>query len=188
MEFLSPETYARLKEIEPEERRAMALTAMEMLDKLSIDELHAELQTFREEFAEELNGITEGQARFSPGEGNWSINELCRHVSNSLRLTAGLSQGLAAGQTLPPNTEIKIGMMDDDADITELTTQMNAAFDIMADATENLRNDVDLETTEAHPWFGPKNCRQWVAFNLLHMFVHINQLRRIKSAPGFPTS
>jgi hypothetical protein len=44
----------------------------------------------------------------------------------------------------------------------------------------------DLAATFEHPFFGPLNCKGWMAFQRLHDADHIGPLEQIKAAPGYP--
>ena len=37
-----------------------------------------------------------------------------------------------------------------------------------------------------HPFFGPLNCKGWVAFQRLHDADHIGQIEQIKASAGYP--
>lgn len=187
MEILSEKSYVELREKKGEDRLAMAASTMDILNGESIDTLRHRLETLRAEFEKELTGPTEEQSRFKPTHEEWSLNETCRHVARSMRRVALLSKALADGNAPEPDPKGGPGTMDDDSSSFEnVKESVWAAFDTMAMATENLRNDVNTSTTAPHPWFGEKNCREWVAFNLIHMFVHVNQMRRIKAVSDFP--
>lgn len=159
---------------------------MRVYELKSPDEINARLDEIRTEMLAEIDGLTEEQSRFSPSETEWSINEVCRHVSRSLTGVGGLCAMLASG-TSPPNTgKPKMGALNDDRDdFGEIRETVVQGYDVISQSTANLNNDPDLSVTFAHPWFGPKNAHQWAAFNILHMEVHLSQIRRIKNSEGY---
>ena len=153
------------------------------------DDLAAFLIDLEREFGDEVQGLSLEQSRFSPGEDHWSINEVCRHMSNAMSGTARLSLSLAAGHVPEFKGDIKMGVMNDDpGDFGVVTQHVHDAFAIALKATERQREECDLESVTSHPWFGDQNSRGWVAFNLVHMKVHVKQIQRIKSSEAFPTT
>ena len=145
-----------------------------------IDNLTAVLSDLEREFRDEVLGLSREQSQFSPGDDQWSIDEVCRHMANAMGGTARLSLVLAAGHVPELAGRIKMGLMDDDpGDFGVVTQNVHQAFRAMAQATERQREECDLECVVPHPWFGDQNSRGWVAFNLVHMMVHVNQIHAV---------
>lgn len=168
-------------------RLAEATEMIGVFTAKSVEELIAAHETQRAKFHAAVDALSNAQARFSPGDGQWCINEVCRHMSNSMNKVADLSHSLAEGTRPKIEVPIQMGVMDDDSDdFGTLRDAVDRSFAAMIDAAKNLSNDCDIETTFPHPWFGERNCREWVAFNIMHMAVHLTQIKRIASSPEFP--
>lgn len=174
----------------PEEMKERLARAAEIIKQYSAEppaKLLERAEDQRVEFMAELDALTEEQIQFSPGEGQWSIGEVCRHSASSLTGVAQLSLALATGTPPPIEGEIRAGVVGPDlADLEAIRKAVAQGYDAIAAATKNLEGDCNLEATFAHPWFGQRNCHEWVAFNILHMAVHVNQVKRIKAAAGYP--
>lgn len=127
------------------------------------------------------------QALFSPGEGQWSISEVARHISQAHRGCAALVRMLAAGKI--PDSELQIGgMPEDPGDHEKVKAMLAEAFDALTSSFEVMHKDPDLEAKYAHPWFGEMNAREWFAFCSLHTMAHIQQVQRIKNTDGYPAA
>lgn len=142
----------------------------------------------RQKFLAELDGLSEAQRTFSPGEGQWCVEEVCRHMSNALRAVSRAIESLAAGRKLPDIGPEGLGILDPHPGSFDAVRRgVEEGFDASEKAAERLASDADLSVTLKHPVFGPLNCREWLAFNLMHVNVHVNQIRRIKGSPGYPS-
>lgn len=180
-----------MAEVGDAQKKQLAV-AKQIVDKFSAEspeKLVERLDKHRQDLLDEVSGLSDAQLEFSPGEGQWSVKETCLHVSNSLNGTAGLSVLLASGEQPEQKGDVEMGVLDEaPADFESVKVAMGRSFDVMAQATENLREDCNLELVFAHPWFGELNCYEWVAFNLVHMGAHVRQVRRIKGTDGFPAN
>lgn len=187
MSPMNEESYKSLRALERDERIAKASEMIGASAQESAQELGAELNRIRDQFANELDGLGEAQLKYCPAEGQWSIYEVGLHVAGALRRTAMLSSALAHGHAPKIDGEIKMGvLMEDPGDFDGVKKALSDGFEKMAAATERVGGECNLEAVFPHPIFKDYNCRQWVAFNLFHMLIHVNQIRRIKASDGFP--
>ena len=135
-------------------------------------------------FMKELNGLSPGQWEFSPGERQWSPKEVSLHMAPSVQGVSQLVPVLAAGQEL--NIDLQPGVLGDDPGSNDaILEQLNGAFGAAVASMRALEEEVDEVAALKHPFFGPLNCREWAAFNILHTDIHRRQLQRIKSSDGF---
>jgi hypothetical protein len=147
------------------------------------------LEQQQQELATEVADLSDAQGTFRPSADEWSVLDTCSHLAHSIRNTALLARSLARGKAPKIEGGIQGGVRD-----TSLTTlaesrpALDKAFAAMTEATQNLEGDCDGETIFEHPWFGPMNAKGWVAFNALHVMVHVEQIERIKESEDFPTS
>jgi hypothetical protein len=144
------------------------------------------LKGYADDLVAALEGLTDPQWTFKPAEDQWSVREVCLHVSNSVRGTAMLTKVLAAGNDGPD--DIRMGVLDEDdgAPADEIIDRVRKTFQRADDATRSLGGDVNTEKTAKHPYFGALNCKDWAVFNLMHVSIHIQQIERIKSDANFP--
>ena len=136
----------------------------------------------------ELDGLSDEQLDFSPGEGEWTVREVCRHVAQAVpRVTEAVGK-LAGGTALPDvDTGVIAQMIDDPGDFATLRNRVSTALEDCAESVDRLAENPDLSSRSAHPFFGPLNCRGWVALNIMHAKVHLRQIQRIKASPGYPS-
>ena len=171
------------------ERIAAATAVIEQTENASADEIGKLLSGACTNFLAELDALSESQAAFSSGEGEWSVSEVCRHMANATRLTAGGIQMLAQGVAVGDGKPAKMGVLDPDPGSFDAARQgVEEAFGACAGAIHALEEEPDLKETILHPYFGELNCRKLASFNLLHINVHVAQLQRIKSSENFPSN
>ncbi len=169
------------------ERIALAAAVIEETENASADEIASLLSGACANFLGELDALSESQAAFSSGEGEWSVSEVCRHMANATRLTAGGIQMLAQGASVGDGKPAKMGVLDPDPGSFEAVRKsVEETFDAYAQAVRALEGEPSLEETLLHPLFGELNCRKLASFGILHINIHVAQLQRIKSAENFP--
>ncbi|MCC6237020.1 MAG: DinB family protein [Dehalococcoidia bacterium] len=144
------------------------------------------LQT-RLELLEALRGVTAEQARFSTGDGAWSILEVASHLleySTSVRATIeALAQGRqpAAAPVLsvltPPS---------DDARLTAVRDDLIRDAIALSALVASLPDDISLDVTVEHDWFGPLHAKAWFLFQRVHDMDHLRQVTSLKAAEGYP--
>jgi len=85
---------------------------------------------------------------------------------------------LSRGVTLPDQVKI-----EDVKPYTEIDENIVEAFtDFMASYREKLNADVEnihIDNTSDHPWFGPFNPKQWSILGMVHQIVHRRQIEAI---------
>ncbi len=136
----------------------------------------------------ELDGLSDEQLDFSPGEGEWTVREVCRHVAQAVPQVTKAVGKLADGTALPDVDSRAIArMIDDPGDFATLRNRVSTALEDCAESVDRLAENPDLSLRSAHPFFGSLNCRGWVAFNIMHANLHRRQIQRIKASPGYPS-
>lgn len=171
------------------ERIAAATAVIEQTENASADEIGKLLSGACTNFLAELDALSDSQAAFSPGEGEWSVNEVCRHMSHAVRNTALGIVALAQGMGPKEKKPVRMGVLDPDPGSFDAARQgVEEAFGACAKAIHALEEEPDLKETILHPYFGELNCRKLASFNLLHINIHVAQLQRIKSSESFPSN
>ena len=140
-----------------------------------------------------LDSLSEEQARWKPGPGDWCALELLQHVVTAKRGVARICQRLAAGEQ-PPG----IGREGDEQDgitrgepfasLAEARTAMNAAHAELLAFIDGPLASANVEARFNHFVFGDLNCREWAAFQRVHDGDHAGQIEKITSAPGYPVA
>jgi hypothetical protein len=131
-----------------------------------------------------LEAVSEAQASFSHGE-EWSMKEVVGHMlvaSLSInREIANLVEGRPVSQ--PGRVGLTAG---GDRPIEELRLALARLWRETGGLVASLPEDGNLERTWDHPWFGPLNFKEWIAFQRLHAMGHLLQMDRLKEHPDYP--
>ena len=171
------------------EMAARLAQGREWIDKThgeSAENLKSRMRHAADKFLNELEGLSEPQSAWSPGEGQWSVRQVCLHVANSVRDCGGMISCLARGDKLE-SIDIRLGILDPDpGNLNTILDSVEAAFNGACKASDCLENSPELENRFTHPYFGNLNCREWMAFNIMHTNVHVRQVQRIKNTLGYP--
>jgi hypothetical protein len=133
-----------------------------------------------------LDGVSEEQAAFHPASDQWSIADVLRHVIAAEEGVARIVGSLARGVVPEERRELGSHIPDEGQPLARLIERLHAS---RADLLARIRGwpaSPDLAATFEHPFFGPLNCKGWVAFQRLHDADHIGQLQQIKAAEGWP--
>jgi uncharacterized protein (TIGR03083 family) len=133
-----------------------------------------------------LDGLSKEQVAFRPAPDQWSIADVLRHVIAGEEHVALIVESLARG--VVPGGKRVIGRQtpEEGQPLAALVERLRAA---RADLLARIRGwpaSPDLAATFGHPFFGPLNCKGWLAFQRLHDADHIGQLEQIKAAEGYP--
>ncbi len=152
----------------------------------SPDQLIVRLKGYETSLNEALTNLTDAQWSFTPAADQWSIRQVCLHVSHSVRSVAMLTKMLAAGKDGPG--EVRMGLLDEDrgGNAEDVLALLRKAFQRAEDSIRFLDGDIDTSKTNKHPYFGELNCTEWAVFNMMHVSIHIQQIERIKNTAGFP--
>ena len=131
-----------------------------------------------------LEGVSEAQASFSHGE-EWSMKEVVGHMlvaSLSInREIANLVEGRPVSQ--PGRTGLTAG---GDRPIEELRLALADLWAETGGLVASLPKGGNLERTWDHPWFGPLNFKEWIAFQRLHAMDHVQQMERLREHTDYP--
>ncbi len=165
--------------------------------------LRARLEENGEKWLACIRDVTEDQAQFSPGEGQWNILQVAEHVAVAERQMLAMWKKLMQPGTTPrekdeaiiaaqsdrnkknpaPERSLPIGrflrLRDAEAEF-ELNRQNSISALIVA---EGLR-----EKTVQHPLAGLVDGYQLFLVMAMHPLRHVYQVEEIKAAPGFPAA
>jgi hypothetical protein len=150
----------------------------------SLADLEALMERTGADCARCLDGVSDAQASFSHGE-EWSMKEVVGHMLGSSVAINHEIAGLVAGREPPPTgrTGVTAG---GDRPVEELRGALAELWVETGRLVASLPEDGDLERTWDHPWFGPLNFKEWIAFQRLHAMDHLQQMDRLKAHKDYP--
>jgi predicted enzyme related to lactoylglutathione lyase len=149
-----------------------------------LEELEAKLREVEARTWTTLAGATEAQASHRVAPGEWSIVDQVGHIIDSLDNCGVLATRLAKGQQPPRDRlwqkEYPSGSFE--AALAELRRAFADAYLWLA----ALPPSSDGQANLPHGVFGPLNAREWAAFMLFHVGMHVGQVDAIQKSPGYP--
>jgi len=173
-----------------------------------VDALWNDLQSVRARLLKEIEGLSQAQADWRTSDKDWSIGEIVHHLTLAEIGTGKVTSKVLkdAGDTVKPfPTELR--------GFTPLTTpsggraeapptvwpergkplgvlvaDMKAARDRSRQSIERLGAVDPRPLTFPHPRLGPLDLAQWWMLQAWHDGIHLEQLRGVKTEPGFPTA
>jgi hypothetical protein len=171
-----------------------------------VERLWDELQRVRADVLREVEGLSQRQADWKPGAGDWSVGEIVDHVTIAEiatgKLTTKLLRDVPAGSVaFPPDlAELApppagppgpaeappIVWPGHGKPIGELVATMKAARARSRESVECLAGCDPRRLTFKHFRFGEMDLGQWWRLQASHEADHLAQLRGVKAAPGFP--
>jgi len=170
-----------------------------------VERLWDELERARAGVLREAEGLSQRQADWKPSESEWSVGEILDHLTlaeiNTGKLTSKLLKEAPAGAVFPANlTEFApvpggpLGPADAPPvvwpaagkSIGELIATMKATRERSRQSIERLAQCDPRQLTFKHFRLGEMNLGQWWRLQASHDLSHLEQLREVKAAPGFP--
>ena len=164
------------------------------------------LNSSREQLLNLVDGLTEKQWQFQPGEGRWSINQCLEHVVRvENRVLGNMQKKVSEGadeldkarvddallvhavqdrstSRQAPEVARPTGQWPNSEELlVEFAGTRQRTLDFAASAPDNLRNRF-----LPHAAFGELDCCQWLLMLGLHGKRHAKQIEEIKASPGFP--
>ena len=176
----------------------------------AVTELWNDLETVRAKVLAEVDGISQGQADWKPGEKDWSLGEIVHHLTVAEiatgKLTTKLTREAEAAGTLapfPPDLKAFASMPPSPPGpaeapavvwpqygkpIAELLAEMRAVRARSRQSIDKLATIDPRRLVFKHFRFGDLDLAQWWTLQADHDAIHLQQLRDVKAAPGFPRS
>jgi hypothetical protein len=171
-----------------------------------------QLNSSRDHLGRLVEGLTDAQWRYSPGEGRWSIGQCIEHVTRVEKRINGM-----IGKKLEENTQEPAKATAEqkakDADVIRMLPDRSVprkapevaqpigewtdAGALFADFQATRHNTTEFASTTQgelrnfflpHGFFGEVDCYQWLLMLGLHATRHAQQIEEIKAAPGYPQS
>lgn len=168
----------------PDEVKDRVLSYIKHQAAKSTPELKKIVQQGHEQVLAQLAGMSDEQASFKPGPGDWSVLEVLRHVVGSKRGVARRCAVLASGEaseSFEPAEEV--GPF---ASLTDAYAALESGHEALLASVRALTPDANVEQQFDHTFFGPLNCREWAVFQRVHDGDHAGQVEQIIAAAGYP--
>ncbi len=139
-----------------------------------------------------LETMSEEQASYGP-DGEWSARDVLSHfivgshgVNSKI---ADYAKGPAFSATF--DTDSTLGTSEESErarPIDDLRSRVDTLFKETKHLINRLEDGDRLDRTFKHPAFGALTLTEWIAFQRIHSMDHIQQIKKIKTEPGYPTS
>jgi hypothetical protein len=170
--------------MQQDERSQRALAYLRYQGAKPPAELRSLLERTAAECARSLEGVSEEQARFKPSPDEWSMTEVLRHLVFSAEQANRTARALASGAGGLPTYDPGFGPYQGWA-FPDLKRRLAELLDEAMDLVEALPAAQETMATAPHI-LGDLNCREWLVFHRLHIADHLEQIEKIRSAPGYP--
>jgi hypothetical protein len=172
-----------------------------------VEAIWRDLESLRADVLKEAAGLSQAQADWRPSERDWSIGEILHHLTLAEiatgKLTSKLLKEAAAGvQPYPPDLGSfaplppwppgpaeapPVVRPEQGQPIEALLADMRAARERSRQSIERLAGVDPRPLTWRHFALGEMNLAQWWMLQARHDGDHLQQLRRVKTSPGFPS-
>lgn len=172
----------------------------------ALEALWESLRTVRAEVLREVEGLSQAQADWRPSDQDWSVGEIVHHLTlaevNTGKLTSKLlkeapaalpafPEDLRAFSPLPawppgPAEAPPVVRPEKGHPIQQLVADMKAARERSRQSVERLATADPRRLTFKHVRLGDLDIAQWWMLQARHDADHLQQLRAVKAAPGFP--
>ena len=172
--------------VQPDEGAQQALAYIRHQASKSLADLRVLVERTAADCGRCLKGISDGQARFKPGD-EWSVKEVLDHlIYATTQVVIQPVRELAAGRSPRPFTPDSSGGLVTKP-IQELRQEMARLLEETVALVGSLPEaDTPCGTWE-HPSLGPLNLKELIALHRAHVMDHVQQIEKIKADPGYPT-
>lgn len=166
-----------------------------------------QMESVRADVLREAESLSQAQSEWRPSDADWSVGEILHHLTLAEVATGKLTSKLLkeAGSSLPPFPAELTGFTplppwqgpaeappvvrpEKGHAIDRLLADMKAARERTRQSLERLATVDPRRLTWRHFAMGELDLGQWWTLQARHDSDHLQQLRRVKTAPGFPKS
>jgi len=173
-----------------------------------VELLWRDLEAVRADVLKEVEGLSQAQVDWTPGEKDWSVGEIVHHLTIAEiatgKLTTKLTKDAAAAGTLAPFPadlrELRSLVAESAAaadappmvwpergkPLATLVADMKATRERSRQSIEKLASVDPRPLVFTHFRLGELDLAQWWRLQAQHDGIHLRQIRAVKSAPGFP--
>jgi hypothetical protein len=173
-----------------------------------VEALWRQLEHVRADVLREVEGLSQAQADWKPGDKDWSVGEIVHHLTIAEiatgKLTTKLTREAEAAGTLKPypadltafkpltaapaaNAEApQVVWPERGRAIAALVSEMKATRTRSRQSIEKLATVDPRPMTFRHFTLGDLDLSQWWQLQAQHDGIHLRQIRDVKARPGFP--
>ncbi len=164
--------------------REQALAYMRHQAAKSMGDLAVLMQRTAAECARCLEGLSEEQAIFKYDE-EWCVKEVLGHMLESGK---GVNREIAnLVEDNAPSREARMGIVSKAGRrLEELRQALADLWSVTGRLVASLPEGGNQDRTWQHPFFGPLNFKEWIAFQRLHAMDHVQQMEKVKAHPDYP--
>ena len=171
--------------VQQDERTQQALAYIRHQASRSLAELRVLAERTAADCGRCLEGISEEQARFKPGD-EWSVKEVLDHLIYATgQVVIEPISDLAAGKTPRTFTPDSSGGRAMEP-IQELRQEMTRLLEEAVVLVGALPQRNLPPGTWEHPSLGPLKLNELIALHRLHVMDHVQQIEKIKADPDYP--
>ncbi|HYB71243.1 MAG TPA: DinB family protein [Candidatus Bathyarchaeia archaeon] len=173
-----------------------------------VEALWNDMESGRAQLLKEVERLSQAQADWRPAEEEWSVGEILHHLTLAEMGTGKITSKLFrdARQALPPfPADLKafkplpppppgpakapeVIYPERGHALEKLTADLRTVRARTRQAIERLAAVDPCVLTSRHFTFGELDLAQWWLLHVRHEADHLQQLRAVKAAPGFPAS
>jgi hypothetical protein len=173
-----------------------------------VESLWSDLQAVRADVLREVEGLSQAQADWRPGEGEWSVGEIVHHLTVAEIATGklttkllreaesrgergGFPADLTAFAALPPwppgpAEAPPVVWPEHGKAIGELVDTMKATRDRSRQSIEKMALTDPRKLLFPHFRLGSLDLAQWWCLQAAHDAIHLAQIRDVKARAEFP--
>jgi hypothetical protein len=173
-----------------------------------VDKLWRDLEAVRADVLKEIEGLTQTQADWTPGERDWSVGEIVHHLTIAEIATGKLTTKLtreaeAAGASKPFPADLRefralsaapaanaeappVVWPERGKPIATLVGDMKATRERSRQSIEKLASGDPRPLVFKHFRLGDLDLSQWWILQAQHDGIHLRQIRDVKAHAGFP--
>jgi hypothetical protein len=171
------------------------------------ERLIAYLMTSRELLEEATRGLSAEQLRYKPAPDRWSVAECLEHLARAEQTILGVVKRALAAPAVPPAASATVRERDQmilrlasdrtekfrapeplepsgtppDESMRTFRARREATLEFVRRSQEDLRGHA-----ADHPLFKNADAYQWLLLAAAHVERHVQQIREVQAAPGFP--
>jgi hypothetical protein len=172
----------------------------------ALDALWRDLEQVRAKILREVEGLSQAQADWRPSPDDWSVGEIVHHLTlaevSTGKLTSKLLKEAAATAPFPPGLAFPplpdwpagpreappVVRPEAGRAVDQLLGDMRAARERSGHSLERLAAVDPRPLRWRHVRLGDLDLGQWWLLQARHDADHLQQIIRIKTTPGFPSS
>ena len=171
-----------------------------------VETLWKDLESVRAQLLDEVQGLSQAQADWRPAEEEWSVGEILHHVTlaeiGTGKLTAKLLReapqpvpsfpaDLVAFRPVPPPPPgpakaPEVVYPERGHRLERLLADLKTTRERSRESVERMAGIDPRGLRWRHPALGEMDLAQWWLLHVRHETDHLQQLRGVKAAKGFP--